>query len=414
MIDRTDEITRTLQSATSRRRVPRWVWLAAAALLVGLGWAWWSLKSQSTAVSYTTETVIRGPMTVIVTATGTVQPTNQVEISSELSGTLASVDVDFNDTVIVGQLLARLDSTKLEAQLTNAKAGLAAATAQVEQAEATLAEAAENYANAKELDRRGVSTHQSYITAQATHDRAKAALTIARADVTLAGANLELQQADLAKSGIRSPINGVVLDRDADVGKIVASSLSAPVLFVLAEDLTKMELQVDVDEADIGQVQVSNPATFTVDAYPSRVFQATITSLRYAPETTDGVVTYKAVLSLDNSDLALRPGMTATASVVVSHTEDVLQVANAALRYAPPQVVESSESGSGLLGLIMPQRQAETVTRATAGRRLYVLRDGVPVEVPVETGESDGKHTVLLSGDVAEGDAVVTDQTGTN
>ena len=163
-----------------------------------------------------------------------------------------------------------------------------------------------------------------------------------------------------------------MLDRDADAGNIVASALSAPVLFVLAEDLTKMELQVDVDEADIGRVQVANPATFTVEAYPGRVFDATITSLRYAPETTDGVVTYKAVLSVDNADLALRPGMTATASIIVSHGEDALQVPNAALRYVPPQTATTTSSGSGLLGLIMPNRPAEAAGEAAAGHHLYV------------------------------------------
>ena len=414
MTDKSQAIADTLAKAGKRRRVPLWLWLAAIALLAGGGWAYWSMSSKNAAVTYTTEPVTRAAMTVVVTATGTVQPTNQVEISSELSGTLASVEVDFNDTVTMGQVLARLDTTKLTAQMTNAQAALSAATANVAQAEATLSEAEENYATAQQLDQRGVSTHSSYITAKAVNARAKAALAAAMADVSLAGANLEVQRADLSKAEIRSPINGVVLDRDADAGNIVASSLSAPVLFVLAEDLTKMELQVDVDEADIGRVQVSNPATFTVEAYPGRVFDATITSLRYAPETTDGVVTYKAVLSVDNADLALRPGMTATASIIVSHVEDALQVPNAALRYVPPQTATTtSKSGSGLLGLIMPKRPSEAASDAAAGHHLYVLRDGVPTAIEVETGDSDSKHTVILKGDVAEGDAVITDQSGT-
>lgn len=414
MTDKSQEIADTLAKARTRRRIPIWLWLAAIVLVLGGGWAYWSMSSKNAAVTYTTEPVSRAAMTVVVTATGTVQPTNQVEISSELSGTLASVEVDFNDTVKMGQVLARLDTTKLNAQMTNAQAALSAATANVAQAEATLAEAEENFTTAQQLDKRGVSTHSSYITAKAVNARAKAALAAAMAEVTLAAANLEVQRADLAKAEIRSPINGVVLDRDADAGNIVASALSAPVLFVLAEDLTKMELQVDVDEADIGRVQVANPATFTVEAYPGRVFDATITSLRYAPETTDGVVTYKAVLSVDNADLALRPGMTATASIIVSHVEDALQVPNAALRYVPPQTATTTSSGSGLLGLIMPKRPAAAAGEAAAGHHLYVLRDGVPSAVEVETGDSDSKHTVILSGDVAEGDAVITDQSGTD
>lgn len=413
MTDRTAEIARTLAAAGGRRRISVWIWLGGLAVVVASAWGLWSLQSAGGSISYATETVARGPLTVIVTATGTVQPTNQVEISSELSGTLASVDVDFNDVVQVGQVLARLDTTKLGAMMTNAEASLAAANARVVQAEATLSEAEENYVRAKELGDRGVGSHQSYVASKAIFDRAKAARDIARADAALAGANLEVQQADLAKAEIRSPINGVVLDRDADVGKIVASSLSAPVLFVLAEDLAKMELQVDVDEADIGRVAVGNEATFTVEAYSGRVFSARITALRYAPETTDGVVTYKAVLSVDNSDLALRPGMTATASIVVNHIEDALLVPNAALRFAPPQVAEKTGGGgSGLIGLIMPRRPAGTVAKDPVAHSLWLLRDGVPVEVAVKTGESDGRNTVLLSGEVAEGDSVITDQTG--
>lgn len=414
MTDRATEIANTLDRAAKRGRGSLWVWVALLLAAAAAGWWGWSYKSSATVINYITETVILAPMTVAVTATGTVQPTNQVEISSELSGTLASVNVDFNDTVAAGDVLARLDTTKLNAQISNAEAALSAATANVAQAEATLSEASENFKTAEQLNDRGVSTRQSYITAQAVKARAKAALAMAEADVSLASANLQLQRADLAKAEIRSPINGVVLSRTANPGNIVASSLSAPVLFLLAEDLTKMELQVDIDEADIGRVQVNNPATFTVEAYPGRVFDAVITSLRYAPETTDGVVTYKAVLSVDNADLALRPGMTATAAIVVSHVENALQVSNAALRYAPPQTpARSANNRSGLLGLIMPRRAPAETAPKIKGHHLYVLRGGVPVEIEVETGDSDGKSTVILSGKIAAGDAVVTDQTAT-
>ncbi|MGB8815529.1 MAG: efflux RND transporter periplasmic adaptor subunit [Paracoccaceae bacterium] len=414
MVDRADEITATLNTARKTRTIPTWAWLAGAVAVIAAGWGWWSMQASGVAVSYVTEAATRGPLTVIVTATGTVQPTNQVEISSELSGTLSAIEVDFNDTVVVGQVLARLDTTKLAAMLSNAEASLAAATARVAQAEASLEEAAANFETAKELDRRGISTHQSFVASQAAFARASAAVQIARADTTLAEANLVLQKADLAKADIRSPINGVVLDRDADAGNIVASSLSAPILFVLAEDLTKMELQVDVDEADIGRVAIGNEASFTVEAHSGRVFPAQITALRYAPETTDGVVTYKAVLSVDNSDLALRPGMTATATIVVSRTDDALQVPNAALRFAPPQVADSSGSGSGLIGLIMPKRPTDAAVKDASAHSLWLLRDGVAVEVPVEIGDSDGKRTILTAGEVVEGDAVITDQSEAN
>lgn len=414
MADKSDEIAQTLAKAAGRRGWPLWLWLVLAAVLGAAGWGAWAMQASDARVEYTTEPAARGDLTVLVTATGTVQPTNQVDISSELSGTLASVEVDFNDTVEVGQVLARLDTTKLDALLSNAEASLAAAVARVAQAEASLLEANENFTTAKELDQRGISTRQSLVASQAAHDRAAAALEISRADAKLAEANLAVQRADTAKAVIHSPIKGVVLNRDADVGKIVASSLSAPTLFVLAEDLTKMELQVDVDEADIGRVQVGNVASFTVEAHSGRVFPAQITALRYAPETTDGVVTYKAVLSVDNADLALRPGMTATASIEVSKTEAALLVPNAALRYAPPQEAASGGGGSGLLGLILPGRTSSRPKKSNGADGVWVLRGGVPVEVEVKIGDSDGRLTVINEGTLAEGDAVITDQATVN
>ncbi|MFC2968592.1 efflux RND transporter periplasmic adaptor subunit [Acidimangrovimonas pyrenivorans] len=414
MAARPEEITKTLQGGGHGRRVLHWgLWLVVVALLLAGGGYWWAQRSASAEVSYVTEPATRGPLTVTVTATGTVQPTNQVTISSELSGTLAEVDVDFNDQVTKGQVLARLDTTKLQAIVASSEASVASATAAVAQAEASLTEAKENYDTALELDRRGVTTHTNLITVTAAYDRAKASVAIARANLQLASAALAQQKADLQKAVIRSPINGIVLDRQADAGQIVASSLSAPTLFTIAEDLRHMELQVDVDEADIGQVAVGQEASFTVDAYPGRRFAARITQVRYAPETTDGVVTYKAVLSVDNADLLLRPGMTATATIVVKKLDDALTVPNAALRYAPPQVVEDEGgNGSGLLGLLMPHRRGGETVAGTAGRAVYVLRDGAPVEVPVTSGDSDGKRTAVTSDALKAGDKVIVDQSG--
>jgi len=245
----------------------------------------------------------------------------------------------------------------------------------VAQAEASAREAQVNYDSQKELDRRGVSSQRDFAAYAATHQRADAELEIAKANLTLAEANLTLQEADLEKAAIRSPIKGVVLDRAADVGQIVASSLSAPTLFILAEDLSQMELRVDIDEADIGRVAVGNTANFTVDAYSGHNFPAVITQVRYAPETTDGVVTYKAVLSVENTDRLLRPGMTATAAIVVARLEDALQVPNAALRFTPPQVLQDqSSSGGGLIGLIMPRRPAGSGQEGSAATNsIWVL-----------------------------------------
>lgn len=412
MPDSHDDILRTL---TVRKRGRGWLWAAAVAVAagaVGGAWVWFAQSSAGDATAYVTEPVRRDTLTVTVTATGTVQPTTQVDVSSELSGRLQTVEVDYNDRVEVDQILARLDDTRLRAQVANAEATLSAAQSRVSQAEVTLAEAQSDFATQEQLDQRGVVSHAVFLTARAALRRAEAALAIARADLSVASANLDLQRADLDSAVIRSPIRGVVLDRAADPGQIVAASLTAPTLFTIAEDLTRMELRVNIDEADIGRIATDQPATFTVDAFSGRDFPALVTQVRYAPETTDGVVTYKAILAVDNGDLQLRPGMTATASIVVARHEDALLVPNVALRYVPPQITEDtgSSGGGGLLGLLMPRRPTESARRNGAARSVWVLRDGAPVEVAVTPGDNDGRNTVILEGDLQPGDAVITDE----
>lgn len=408
----TDGTLEALLATARPRRGRKWLWAGLVAAVLAGGGGWWLTagSGSSGAVTYGTDPVTRGDLVVTVTATGTVEPTTEVEVSSELSGTLAEVAVTYNDQVQVGQLLARLDDTKLKAQLATSQAQVAAATAQVASAEASLREAAENLTTQAELDKRGVSARSSLTTVQAAHDRAKAALDMARADLTLAKASLDQDRADLAKAEIRSPIEGVVLSREAEAGQIVAASLEAPVLFTIAQDLAQMELLVDIDEADIGKVSVGDTATFTVEAYDAQSFPATITQVRFAPETTDDVVTYKAVLAVDNPDGLLRPGMTATATITVDRAEDVLSVANAALRYAPPAAAKST-SGNGLLGLIMP-RPSGSAKATSDGESLWVLRDGQPVQLPITRGQSDGKRTVVQAEGLAEGDLAITEQSG--
>ena len=407
-----ESIAAVLAGAKRGRR--RWVWGIGAALIAALAFGWILIgRSQSAGgTTYMTEAATRGDLTVTVTATGTVQPTTEVEVSSELSGTLASINADYNDEVEVGQVLARLDDTKFKAQVANAEAALAAARAQLAQAEATARETGELYTAQAELEQRGVVKYSAFVTYAANRDRAKAAVEAAQASLTLAEANLALEKDDLAKSVIRSPIKGVVLNRDVAAGQIVAAALSAPTLFTLAEDLRKMQLLVDIDEADIGQVAVGNSARFTVDAYPGRSFPATITQVRYAPESIDDVVTYRGVLDVDNSDLLLRPGMTATATITVAEVKGALQVPNAALRYAPPQAADASGSGAGgLVGLILPAPPGGRSTAGDAsGKTVWILRDRVPAEVAVTPGPSDGKRTAIVAGDLAEGDLVITDQ----
>lgn len=405
------DLSAILARAGRKRR--RWPWAVALIAVLAGGWWWWQGQAATPAVTYTTEAVTLGSLSVTVTATGSVQPTTQVDVSSELSGTLASVDVDFNDPVTVGQVLARLDDTKVRAQLANAEAQLAGAKARLAQAEATASESEANLTQQQELDRRGVSARRELISFQAEAARAKAAVDIARADLTLAEANLELARADLEKTVLRSPVAGIVLNRAVEPGQIVASSLNTPVLFTLAEDLTRMELRVDVDEADIGRVAVGQKAVFTVDAHPDRSFPAVITQVRQAPEETDSIVTYKAILSVDNPEGLLRPGMTATAVITVSERTDALLVPNAALRYAPPVTETRARGGAGLISFIMPRGPRGGEPGTGTGRSVYVLQGGAPVEVPVTVTDSDGTHSAVTSDTLAEGDAVITDQSVT-
>ena len=356
---------------------------------------------------YTTQPASMETLTITVTAVGSIEPTNLVEISSELSGRLASVTVDYNDVVAIGQVLATLDTAKLDAQVAVQTASLEAAIAQLATSKATLTEAREKYESGVELDQRGVTSRHSFITQKAAYARAQAEVQAATANLSLAKASLALHQTELEKSQIVSPINGVVLDRKADAGQIVASSLSAPILFAIAEDLTKMELQVDVDEADIGKIQVGDKAAFMVEAYDTQTFPAEISEVRYASQTISGVVTYKAILTVDNTDLLLRPGMTATADITVATHPNILTVPNAALRYISPEKSSKTDDNAGLFGNISIRANRTAPGNA---KTLWILRNENPVEVAIQTGATDGKRTEILSDNVRAGDEVITAQ----
>jgi HlyD family secretion protein len=391
------------------------VYGAIAVALIVLA-TWLAMPGGSHAdVRWVTEPVVRGNLEVIVTATGSVQPTNKVDISSELSGTVRRVHVDFNSSVKIGEVLAELDTDKLAATVESSRARVAATKAKVEEAGATVVEKERDLARKVELAERQVVSNLELDAARASHDRAVAALASARADVGVAEAELKLNQANLAKARIVSPINGVILLRNVDPGQTVASSLQAPVLFSIAEDLRQMEVQVDVDEADVGKVKEGQEATFAVDAYPDRRFKARIRALRYGSEVVQGVVTYKAVLSTDNSELLLRPGMTATAEISVQRVEQALLIANAALRFAPPAEAAPEEDGGLLRKLLGRRPRFRAASKRDEGgrsRTVWVLRDGTPAPIAIVIGVSDGKRTQVLDGDLTEAHAVITDALG--
>jgi HlyD family secretion protein len=394
-----------------RRRRRIWWYALAAIVLIGGGLAayqWYA--GAAPRIEYTTAPATIADLTVEVSATGTLQPLTQVDISSELSGVVRSVAVDENQQVRQGDVLAKLDTSKLEAQIERAQASAKAAAAAVETAEVTLKENEQALARASELAKKGMATQQALDAATAERDRAKAALDSAEANLAIAKADLKLQQADLDKSTIYAPIDGIVLTRSVDPGQTVASSLQAPVLFVIAADLSKMELKAAVDEADIGQVKAGQHARFTVDAFPERPFDAEIRDISFASVTTDGVVTYDARLDVDNGEMLLRPGMTATVSVVTKQAKGALTVPSTAFRYRPAEMRErpfsllSMFTGRGGRG---GRRGQQDQKPAEGTRTLYVLENGRPHRVDVKIGATDGDRTEVLSG-LKEGDQVIT------
>jgi HlyD family secretion protein len=348
-------------------------------------------------------------MTVTVTATGSLQPTNQVDVGSEQSGIVETVEVTYNDRVKVGQVLARLDPSILKAQVMQYKANLESAKAQLLQNKATVTETRSKLKRLKEvweLSSKQVPSQDELDTAEAALQRALAAEASAKANVSQAQATLEAKETDLSKLIIYSPVNGIVLDRKVEPGQTVQASFQAVTLFTLAEDLTRMELHVAVDEADVGRVKKGQAASFTVDAYPDRTFEANVIQVRYGAKTEQGVVTYETVLSADNSELLLRPGMTATADIVVNEIEDTLLMPNAALRFSPTEdelkrFSEKPQSGSGELEVETP----ETARREE--QKVWIIQSGKMVQVPITIGETDSINTEVKSGDLKPGDLLI-------
>jgi len=390
----------------------RWLGAALVVLLLAGGALLWLLPGEESAVRYETAEVQRGDLTVTVTATGALEPVNQVDVGSELSGIIETVSVDFNDKVKRGEVLARLDTDRLQAQVLESRAALQSSEAKVMEAQATVLETRLAFERCEKLAERQLCTTGDLDAARAAHARARAAEASARAQVAEARATLDGRETELAKAEIRSPIDGLVLLRQIEPGQTVAASLQAPILFTLAEDLAQMELHVAVDEADVGRIAEGQAAEFSVDAWPERSFPASITQVRFAPRTIEGVVTYETVLAVDNSDLALRPGMTATAVITVQQLQDALLVPNAALRFTPPQRNTEQPRGRGVFGMIFPRPPHATRrsnTDRNGGPKVWVLHDGEPVAVPVKTGASDGRFTELQSGELRPGDPVVVD-----
>lgn len=420
----TDDVAATLGLNGSRlRRVTGRI--LGAVLVLAAGYAVLvyvqAQRKVAATVHYETRPVIRGDLVVTVSATGTLTPVNEVEVGSEVSGTLKTVEVDYNDPVKVGQVLARLDTSKLEAQVLQSEAALAAARAKQLDTEATVQEAEAQLARlskVRELSGGKVPSQSELEAQQATAARARAGVAGAKASVSQAQATLNLNRSDLQKAVIYSPVNGVVLERAIEPGQTVAASFESPVLFKLAEDLAQLELHVDVDEADVGQVREGQEATFTVDAYPDKHFPARLTQVRYGSKTVEGVVTYTTVLRVNNDDRALRPGMTATVVITTRKLSGAVLMPNAALRFQPPPppVATAGQGAGSLLSSLLPHppRRESRVNESTSASKepqVYVLQNGQLRGVPVTLGLTDGIMTEVTGGALAAGMNAVTEMT---
>lgn len=392
-----DDVKKTLGIGRSKgKRLRKWISLGiAAVILVGVVLVVVRGRAGSKVPKLITEPVRKTDIRVTVSATGKLEGLNTVEVGAEVTGKVVKVYVDYNDRVTAGQLLAELDPEQLRAAVDEASAQVLSSEASIRTAEATVLETKQARVRAEEQTKQGLIAAKDLEAAQAASARADAAVATARANAVLAKASLKSAQSRLGKTKILAPSDGIVLGRAVEPGQTVTAGFQTPVLFRLAEDLTKLSLHVDVDEADVGRVKQDAEASFTVDAYPGRTFPSKVLSLRNEPKTSQSVVSYEAVLTVDNSALLLRPGMTATATIVSETINDALAVPNGALRFSPPP--------------IPGQPPAPAPKPGSHEKRVYVLRGGLPAPVSVQVGATDGTVTQIISTELVLGAEVIVD-----
>ena len=349
-------------------------------------------RGDETAAQYKTAKIGKGEITAAVSATGKVNAVVTVQVGSQVSGTIQQLFADFNSRVKKNQIVAQIDPSLLQAQLEQARAKLANEEANAEKARVVASDAKRNLGRMEELLSKNLVSQSDKDAAQTAYDFAVAGLKAAEAQVMQDQASLRLAETNLRYTTIRSPVDGIVISRNVDVGQTVAASLQAPTLFTIAQDLTEMQIDTSVDEADIGKVRVGQEAEFTVDAYPESPFHGKVHDIYNQPLIVQNVVTYDAIIRVRNPDLKLKPGMTANVTIKVGHKNDAVKIPNAALRYSP-------EKASG----------QEALPRTGKGNatRVWILKSGKPVPVNVTLGLSDGVFTEVIAGDLSPGDEVV-------
>lgn len=377
------DLTSKLGIGVKKSRRRRWWWIGGGIVVVLIIGAF--MMRGGAAHTYATKAVSHGDLAVTVSATGTLAPRDQVDVGSEVSGKIDKLEADFNDHVKKGQVLARINTDQLVAQLQQAQAAL-------DQAQATLAQMKQTHERYIVLEKGAALSKEQLNVSQGDLQRAKAGVELARAQV-------DQDKTLLLKATIYSPIDGVVLDRKVSAGQTVVAAFSTPVLFTLASDLNQMELDVDIDEADVGQIRAGAKASFTVDAYPTRKFPATLKSIHSAPKTVQGVVTYQGVLLVQNQGGLLKPGMTATAEIDAANVKAATLIPNAALRFVPPDDVKAKAPPP-----------PETMNGINAGR--VWIEDGKTLKPhDVKLGATNGQLTQMVEGDLKSGQNVVTELT---
>jgi HlyD family secretion protein len=392
--------------------------LAIVLLLVGICAAvgFWSLGDGAKESPYITVSVKKGTISQVVSSTGTLQAVVTVQVGSQVSGTIDKLYANFNTKVKAGQIVAQLNQDKFKAAVDQARANLLGAESNLAKAKVSVTDTQRTLARNKELMKRDLVAQSDLDAAQTAYDAAMAQLEVNKAQAAQAQAALNHTKVDLDNTVIRSPVDGIVISRNVDVGQTVAASLQAPTLFTIANDLSKMEVHTSVDEADVGNIWEGQEVTFTVDAFPARRFRGKVFQVRNAPTVVQNVVTYNAVVRIDNDDLILKPGMTANVQFLVSQREDVLAIPNMAMRFKPPEQKDEAQE-------LLRQEQSRAVppvgTKRTSrsgggggGRgarsvRIYVFKDSKAQPVDVQLGITDGSKTEVRGGELKENDAVI-------
>jgi HlyD family secretion protein len=360
------------------------VFLAAGAFFI--------LNNRDNGPKFRMDKVTKGDVRATVTATGTVSAITTVLVGTQVSGTIKTLYVDYNSAVKKGQILAQIDSSTFQAQVEQARANLSLAKANVEKSEAALVDAKRTMERNKGLFARNLIARSDFDTSETNHQSAAAQLAGSKAQVAQAKAALDFAQINLKYTRIVSPVDGTVISRSVDVGQTVAASFQTPTLFNIAQDLTRMQIETSVDEADIGKIMVDQLVEFTVDAYPDMTFNGKVSEVRNAPTTVQNVVTYAVVVRVRNHDLKLKPGMTANVSIILADKKGVLRIPNTALRFSPAEKVKE--------------------TQVRKGPGVWVLENRKPKRVNVAIGISDGNYTEILSGDLQEGNEVIVEASG--